>query len=66
MSNIIKTDDKKELMGLLHGQGDLTITKPFSRDIFLFDSQIAGTSFIEGIEELEAHLKIDDRLEFFS
>lgn len=65
MSNLIKKDDNTGLMGLLHGQGGLTIPKPFEHDIFLFDSHIAGTSFIEGIEELEPYLKIDDRLDFF-
>ena len=54
------------LMGLLHGQnGELTIPKPFERDIFLFDTYVAGTTHIEGMEELEPYLNIDDRLEFF-
>ena len=65
MSDLIKIDSKTSLTGLLHGQGGITIPKPFEHDIFLFDSQVAGTSFIEGIKELEPHLKIDDRLEFF-
>ena len=53
-------------MGLLHGQnGGLSIPKPFERDIFLFDSYVAGTSHIEGIEELEPYLNIDDKLDFF-
>lgn len=64
MSDIIKTESTG-LMGLMHGQGGLTIPKPFEHDIFLFDSHVAGTTFIEGIEELEPHLKIDDRLDFF-
>ncbi|MEE1186528.1 MAG: HIRAN domain-containing protein [Acutalibacteraceae bacterium] len=64
MSDIIKTEGTG-LMGLMHGQGGLTIPKPFEHDIFLFDSHVAGTTFIEGIEELEPHLKIDDRLDFF-
>ena len=35
------------LMGLLHSQnGELTMPKPFEREIFLFDTYIAGTSFI--------------------
>lgn len=38
--------------------------KPFERDIFLFDTYVAGTTHIEGIEELEPYLNIDDRLEF--
>lgn len=64
MSDIIKTESTG-LMGLMHGQGGLTIPKPFEHDIFLFDSHVAGTTFIEGIEALEPHLKIDDRLDFF-
>ena len=39
--------------------------KPFERDIFLFDTYVAGTGYVEGIEELEPHLHIDDRLDFF-
>ena len=65
MDNLIKSDTGG-LMGLLHGNnGELTIPKPFERDIFLFDTYVAGTTHIVGIEELEPHLNIDDRLEFF-
>lgn len=54
------------LMGLLHGSnGKLTIPKPFEKDIFLFDTYVAGTTHIEGIEELERHLNTNDKLEFF-
>lgn len=54
------------LIGLLHSQnGELTMPKPFEREIFLFDTYIAGTSFIEGIEELEQHLSEGDKLDFF-
>ena len=54
------------LLGLLHGNnGEISIPKPFERDIFLFDTYVAGTTHIEGIEELEPYLKADDRLEFF-
>ncbi|MBR4401528.1 MAG: HIRAN domain-containing protein [Synergistes sp.] len=53
------------IIELLHKQGgELAIPKPFERDIFLFDSNVAGTSYIEGIEELEPHLNIGDRLQF--
>lgn len=54
------------LVGLLHGKGGgIAIPKPFERDIFLFDTYIAGTTHVEGIEELEPHLNRDDRLDFF-
>lgn len=65
MNELIKTD-KGGLMGLIHGKnGAVDIPKPFEREIFLFDTHVAGTSHIEGIEELEPHLKINDRLNFF-
>ena len=65
MSNIIKTDGGS-LSGLLHGKGGgLSIPKPFERDIFLFDTFVAGTTHIEGIDELAAYLNIGDKLDFF-
>lgn len=65
MSNIVKSEGSG-LVHLLHGQsGGLNIPKPFERDIFLFDTYIAGTTHIEGIEELAPHLNIDDKLDFF-
>ena len=54
------------LVSLLHGKGgELTIPKPFEKDIFLFDTYIAGTTHIEGMKELEPCIHIDDRLDFF-
>lgn len=65
MSNIVKTNSR-ELAGLFHGKGNgLSIPKPFERDIFLFDSFVAGTTHIEGIQELEPFLNVGDKLDFF-
>jgi hypothetical protein len=65
MGEMIKSEGDG-LVSLLHGKnGNLTIPKPFERDVFLFDTHIAGTSHVEGIEELEPHLNIDDKLDFF-
>lgn len=65
MSDLVKSGGSG-LVGLLHGKnGEISIPKPFEKDIFLFDTYVAGTTHIEGIEELEPHLKNDDRLEFF-
>lgn len=65
MGELIKSEGGG-LVSLLHGKGgNLAIPKPFERDIFLFDTHVAGTSHVEGIEELEPHLHIDDKLEFF-
>lgn len=65
MDELNKTG-KSGLISLLHGKnGEISIPKPFERDIFLFDTYVAGTSHIEGMEELEPHLQTGDRLDFF-
>jgi hypothetical protein len=65
MGELVKSEDGG-LVGLLHGKGgNLSVPKPFERDIFLFDTHVAGTSYIEDIDELEPHIKIDDKLDFF-
>jgi len=65
MGDLIKPEDKG-VVGLLHGKGGgLAIPKPFERDIYLFDTHVAGTTFVEGIDELEPYLNEDDRLDFF-
>ena len=65
MGDLVR-NESNGLIGLMHGKdGGLSIPKPFERDIFLFDTYVAGTTHIEGIEELEPHLNTDDRLEFF-
>ncbi len=65
MSELMNTGGSG-LINLLHGKnGELVMPKPFEKDIFLFDTHIAGTSHIEGIEELEPHLHIGDKLDFF-
>ena len=54
------------LVNLLHGKGgEVAMPKPFERDIFLFATTVAGTSYVEGIEELEPHLSEGDKLDFF-
>ncbi len=65
MSDIIKSH-KPGVVGLMHGAtGGLTIPKPFEQEIFLFDTYIAGTTFVEGIEDISNHLASDDKLDFF-
>lgn len=65
MGDLVKTGGSG-FVGLLHGKnGEISIPKPFEKDIFLFDTYVAGTTHIESIEELEPHLNVDDRLAFF-
>ena len=60
------SDNSGKLVGLIKGTGgNLGIPKPFERDIFLFETYIAGTSHVEGIKELEKFMNIDDRLNFY-
>lgn len=64
MGNIIK-DERSGLISVLHGKGGMVIPKPFERDIFLFDSTVAGTSHIVGMEELAEHLDEGEKLDFY-
>lgn len=65
MGNLIKTDGNN-LVSLLHGKGgQLAVPKPYEREIFLFDTQVAGTSYVDNIKEIESKLETDVRLEFF-
>lgn len=65
MGELIKTE-AGGLVGLLYGAtGGLAIPQPFERDIFLFDTVVAGTSYIDGIEELAPFLNEGDKLDFF-
>ena len=65
MGDLIKPEGSG-LVSLFHGaNGELVIPKPFERDIFLFDTYVAGTTHVEGIEELEQYLNVEDKLDFF-
>jgi hypothetical protein len=65
MSELIKAEGSG-LVSLFHGaNGELVIPKPFEKDIFLFDTYVAGTTYVEGIEELEQYLNVEDKLDFF-
>ena len=64
MDELVKYDDGS-LIKLLHGGKNISIPIPFERDIFLFDTYVAGTTHVEGITELEPYLKIGDKLNFF-
>ncbi len=64
LPEIIKQENNS-LVEFLHSTDQGMIPQPFSRDIFLFDSSVAGTSHVIGIEELEPFLHEGDRLQFF-
>ena len=64
MSDIIKKNNDYLRIKYTDEHG-LPGIKPFQRDILLFDTHIAGTTHIEGMDELEKHINIGDRLEFY-
>lgn len=64
MSKIEKVDKGKVVDGL-HGGGGLVIPKPFNRQIFLFETHIAGTSHIENMDELAEKIEIGTRVSFY-
>lgn len=65
MGDLVKTDGSG-LVSLFHGaNGGLVVPKPFEKDIFLFDTYVAGTTHVDGIEELEQYLNVEDKLDFF-
>lgn len=64
MGELINTENGG-LVNLFHNQEGGIVPLPFERDIFLFDTYVAGTSYVEGIEELALYLKPEDRLSFF-
>src|SRR5574344_2864920 len=65
MDELANNQNQGGLVGLMHNQGGLSIPKPCEHDILLFDTTVAGTSHVEGIEELAPFLKEGDRLDFF-
>ncbi len=65
MDDLIKTGGN-DLLAVLHAKtGAVGQPVPFERDIFLFETYVAGTTHIEGMEELEPFLKIGDKLNFY-
>jgi hypothetical protein len=66
MDKELSQSGESGIISLIHRKGGgLAIARPFEREIFLFDTHIAGTTHVAGIEELEPHLQIDEKLSFF-
>lgn len=64
--NLLEKNDQGGLIQyLLHNETAMTLPTPFERDIYLFDTYVAGTTHIAGIEVLAASLREGDRLVFY-
>lgn len=52
-------------LDLLHQSGGAPMPVPYEREIFLFDTHVAGTTHVEDIEEIYPTLQIEEHLDFF-
>lgn len=65
MNNLVKKDQGELIQYLLKNEVGLDLPKPFERDIYLFDTYVAGTTHIDDIEKIEIKIKEEDRLVFY-
>lgn len=65
MNDLVKIDNGDLIEYLMKTGSGLDLPKPFERDIYLFDTYVAGTTHIKGIEKIGESLKDDDRLVFY-
>lgn len=64
MGDELTRSEGSGLVSLLHSEGGAAVPTPFEREILLFETYVAGTFYVEGMDELEPHLQVDERLEF--
>lgn len=65
MNDLVNKDQGDLIQYLIGKESGLTIPKPFERDIYLFDTYVAGTTHIEDIEIIEPSINKDDKLVFY-
>ncbi len=61
MADIIKIDGTN-IIEILRGSND--IGKPFAQNIYLVDANVAGTTYVANIEEIEPGLREGSKLKF--
>ena len=61
MNDLVKPD-KTDIISVIK---NTNLVKPFENEIFLFDTHIAGTNFIPGMDDLFEYLKVGEKLSFF-
>lgn len=65
MSDLVKKDQGELLQYLFGKESGSILPKPYERDIFLFDTYVAGTTHIESIEAIASSLHEGDKLVFY-
>lgn len=65
MMNELSKINNGELVSLVHPDFEIDLPQPFERDIFLFESHVAGTSYIDEILDLNDKINFETELNFF-
>lgn len=65
MTNLANKDHNELIQYLFNKESGLALPKPYERDIFLFDTYVAGTTHIENIEAIGNSLQEGDKLVFY-
>ena len=65
MNDLINKDQGELIKYLVGRDSAIDIPKPFERDIYLFDTFVAGTTHIENIEIIEPSINKGDKLVFY-
>lgn len=64
MSNIEKPT-KNAIIEIINKVGNIELGKPFQREIFLIDTHVAGTTYVEDIDAIEENIVKGTKLNFF-
>lgn len=65
MNDLIDKGQGALIQYLLGKESGIVIPKPFERDIFLFDTFVAGTTHIDEIETIGSSINEGDKLVFY-
>lgn len=65
MTNLANKDHNELIQYLFDKESGLALPKPYERDIFLFDTYVAGTTHVENIEAIGNSLQEGDKLVFY-
>lgn len=57
--------DKKGLIEIISGNSDIDLARPFSREIFLLNTYIAGTSYINNIDSVVKNIEKGSKLNLY-
>lgn len=57
--------DKKGFIEIIRGNSDIDLTRPFSREIFLLNTYIAGTSYIPNMDSVIKNIEKGSKLNLY-